>query len=62
VVSTLILDASWDCHFAFTLFKFSEYFIVQGVMKGRDYIWKGEKNGAEHDIFQEHIHEFATRE
>ena len=31
-------------------------------MKGRDYIWKGEKKGAEHGIFREHIYEFATIE
>jgi hypothetical protein len=62
VVSTLILDELWGCYFAFTLFKFSEYFVVQGVMEGRDYIWKGEKKGAERGIFREHIYEFATRE
>jgi len=45
VVSTFILDESWGCCFVCTLFKFSECFVVQGVMKGRDYVWKGERRG-----------------
>jgi len=56
LVSNLILDESWDCYYVCTLFKFSECFVVQGVMKGRDYVWKGEKKGAEH------VCEFATGE
>jgi hypothetical protein len=58
----MILDESWDCYFAIYLFKFSECFVVVGVMKRQDYIWKSEKKRTERGIFQENVYEIGTGE